>query len=45
MHRIVTWLLALVAVVLIVLLVAVARGDEHHHGNDVGALAVTTATG
>jgi hypothetical protein len=34
----VRWLLALTAVLLVIALIAWARGPEHHHGDDVGAL-------
>jgi hypothetical protein len=32
------WVLALVVVVVIAAFIAVARGREHHRGDDVGAL-------
>ena len=31
------WVFAAVLLILVVGLVAVARGDDHHHGDDVGA--------
>jgi hypothetical protein len=38
-----TWVLLVVLAALVVGMVAYGRGPEHHHGNDVGALASTTA--
>lgn len=35
------WLIVLAAVLLVIGLIAYARGPEHHHGDDVGALGVT----
>jgi hypothetical protein len=32
------WLLALAIVAVLIGLIAYARGPEHHHGDDVGAL-------
>ena len=37
------WLLALVVVVLLIALIGYARGEEHHRGDDVGALPATVA--
>jgi hypothetical protein len=34
----VRWLIVLVLAVVLIGLVAYARGNEHHHGDDVGAL-------
>ena len=36
----VRWIVAAVAVVLVVCLLVWARGDEHHRGDDVGALGI-----
>jgi hypothetical protein len=33
------WVIAAVAVLLVVGMVVWARGDEHHHGDDVGSVA------
>jgi hypothetical protein len=33
------WLIVLAAALLIIGLIAYARGPEHHHGDDVGALS------
>jgi hypothetical protein len=37
------WLLALVVVVLVITLIGYARGEEHHRGDDVGALPAGVA--
>ena len=34
----VRWLIILAAALLLIGLIAYARGDKHHHGDDVGAL-------
>jgi hypothetical protein len=36
----VRWLLALLVVLVLIGLIAYARGDEHHRGDDIGALDV-----
>jgi hypothetical protein len=36
----VRWVIAGVAVLLVIGLIVWARGEEHHRGSDVGALAV-----
>jgi hypothetical protein len=33
------WLLALALALVVIGLIAYARGPEHHHGDDVGALS------
>jgi hypothetical protein len=35
----VRWVVAAVAVLLVLGLLGWARGDEHHHGDDVGSVA------
>ena len=35
----VRWLVVTIAVLLLVGLVGWARGDEHHHGDDVGSVS------
>jgi hypothetical protein len=37
------WLLALVVVALLIGLIAYARGEDHHRGDDVGALPASVA--
>jgi hypothetical protein len=37
------WLIVLVIALVLVGLIAYARGDEHHRGDDVGALRSTAA--
>jgi hypothetical protein len=37
------WLIVLVVALVLVGLIAYARGDEHHRGDDVGALGSTVA--
>ena len=34
------WAIVLAAALLVIGLIAYARGPEHHHGDDVGALGV-----
>lgn len=36
----VRWVVAVGAAVLVVLLIALARGDDHHRGDEVGSLRV-----
>ena len=36
------WLLVVLAALVLVGLIAYARGDEHHRGDEVGALRVTS---
>jgi hypothetical protein len=36
----VRWLLAILVVLVLIGLIAYARGDEHHRGDDIGALGV-----
>jgi len=38
------WIIALVAAVLVVCLVIWARGEEHHHGIQVGSLGAQTSS-
>jgi hypothetical protein len=38
------WLIMLVIALVLIGLIAYARGDEHHRGDDVGALRSTVAT-
>jgi hypothetical protein len=38
------WLIVIAAVLVLVGLIAYARGDEHHRGDDVGALPVSAVT-
>jgi len=33
------WVVAVVAALLVIGLIVWARGDEHHHGDDVGAVS------
>jgi len=33
------WIVAVIAALLIVALLAWARGDVHHHGDDIGAMS------
>jgi hypothetical protein len=37
------WLLALVVVALLIGLIGYARGEDHHRGDDVGALRASVA--
>ena len=39
----VRWAFVFLVVVLLVILIAYARGDEHHHGDDIGALRGSAA--
>jgi hypothetical protein len=34
------WVIVLAAALLVIGLIAYARGPEHHHGDDVGALSM-----
>ena len=43
MSEVVRWFLAGVAIMLVVFLILVARGDAHHHGDDIGSLGVTAS--
>jgi hypothetical protein len=43
MNKTARWVVAVVAALVIVLLVAYARGQEHHHGDEIGALTATAA--
>lgn len=36
------WIVVAVAVVLLVGLLVWARGDEHHRGDEIGSLGITT---
>jgi hypothetical protein len=36
----VRWIVVAMAALLVVLLVALARGDDHHRGDEVGSLGV-----
>jgi hypothetical protein len=40
----VRWLLALVLALAVIGLIAYARGEEHHHGDDIGALTAVHST-
>lgn len=40
----VRWLLALLLAVAVIGLIAYARGEEHHHGDDIGALSAFHST-
>ena len=44
MRDAVRWLIVLGVVVVLIGLIAYARGDEHHRGDDVGALPAVTRT-
>lgn len=37
------WILVVASLLLVIGLIVWARGDEHHRGDEVGALARTTA--
>ena len=37
------WVIVLVGLLVVIGLIAYARGPEHHHGDDVGALASSPA--
>jgi len=43
MRTLVGWIVVVAAVLLIGALIASARGPEHHHGDDVGALGPVSA--
>jgi hypothetical protein len=40
----VRWLLAVVLALAVIGLIAYARGEEHHHGDDIGALSAFHST-
>ena len=40
----VRWILVLALALVLIALVAYARGPEHHHGDDVGALSAFHST-
>jgi hypothetical protein len=39
----VRWLIVLVVALVVIGLIAYARGQKHHHGDDVGALPTSVA--
>jgi hypothetical protein len=43
MRTVIGWAVVIAAMLLIVGLIGWARGPEHHHGNDVGAVVDRTA--